>query len=107
MQDDSRQMQRFSIAMPAQISVKSDSPTKPSLDLFSRDVCSGGAFFVTEHPLDVGTKLMITMTIQPQHFTPSKGKQVQVNISGEVLRKEIDGMAVRFDRSYKMSTVGC
>ena len=105
MLDDHRQLQRFSIAVPARIETNSGSTTPPREELFSRDVSSGGAFFLTSHPLDVGTHVVVRMLLHPRRIGQAKGKGAQVTIAGEVLRTDAHGMAVRFHHHFKISSV--
>lgn len=74
-------------------------------ELFSRDVSSSGAYFLTTEPLDVGTRLMVSMLLNPQHQKRSRGRKARVTVGGMVLRKEQKGMAVRFDKAYKITSV--
>lgn len=105
MLDDNRQMQRFSISAPAQVELRGGSSSKTHMNLFSRDVCAGGAFFLTSNPLDVGTLVDIRMLLVPRHIRSQIGKKAQVTISGVVLRIDKNGMAIRFDHHYQMSSV--
>ena len=105
LQNDSRKVQRFIINFPAVI----ESHTGPSVDmnrkLISRDVSSGGAFFLTPDPLDVGTRLVVSMVLKSQHIKISKRRKARVTVGGRVLRKESKGMAVQFEKSYKITSV--
>ena len=105
MKQDNRLIQRFSIAVPARVTCNESASQNPCVELFSRDVCSGGAFFLTPQPYDAGTRVEVRMLLQPQHMASLGDKKAQVVISGKVLRSEKEGMAVRFDRRYKISSV--
>lgn len=105
MLDDQREMQRFSIAVPARVEPADEAPANPGPDLYSRDVCAGGAFFLTSQPLDVGTQVVVQMLLCPRDITASPGRKAQVTISGEVLRTDRNGIAVRFNSNYKITSV--
>ena len=105
MLDYTRKIQRFSIALPARVESNNGSSTKDGLDLFCRDVSAGGAFFLTSQPLDVGTHVVVRMLLEPVNLRQSLRKKAQVTICGEVLRTDETGMAVRFDRRYKISSI--
>ena len=102
---DNRLMQRFQIAIPAHIKPQSGPAAEKGIDLFSRDVCSGGAFFPTTEPLEVGTRVLVRMLLLPHHTAAPTGKTAEISLAGTILRIETEGMAVRFDSSYKISSV--
>jgi hypothetical protein len=102
MPNDSRQLQRFPIAIPANIEPVIAGDSKPCLNLISRDVCAGGAFFLTKQPLESGTKVMINMFLNHVRHTI---KKTSIKISGTIIRTEQKGMAVRFDKNYKISPI--
>jgi hypothetical protein len=67
------------------------------LELFTRDVSSLGAFFMTGNPLPVDTSLSMTL------FLPvGESERSKINVAGKVVRTENDGMAVRFNPSYTL-----
>ena len=105
MQPDSRKVQRFAITLPAFIESQTGHHAKSSRELLSRDVSSNGAFFLTSHPLEVGTRLVVRMVLKPQHIDSSGTRKALVTVGGHVLRKESEGMAVRFDKTYKIASV--
>jgi hypothetical protein len=100
MPDDNRQMQRFPIAIPADIEpIDGGEGSKLYLNLISRDVCAGGAFFLTAQPLKSGTQVMVNMFLKHVHHTI---ETTSIKISGTIIRTEQKGMAVRFDKNYKI-----
>jgi hypothetical protein len=70
------------------------------LELYTRDVSSDGAFFLTDDPPPVDTNLSLTLFL-PAGPTP-KGK---INVDGKVIRTEQNGMAVRFNPNYTLVAV--
>jgi hypothetical protein len=67
------------------------------LELFTRDVSSKGAFFVTDNPLPIDTTVAMTLFLPIGQFAISK-----IGIAGKVVRTEEQGMAVKFDPSYTL-----
>ncbi len=67
-----------------------------SLELFTRDVSSKGAYFYTGSPLPIDTGLAMTL------FLPVGQTTSKISVAGKVVRTEDDGMAVRFDPSYTL-----
>lgn len=93
---DRRQLQRFQLRTPAII--KATLPERETVaELYTRDICSGGAFFPTKHPLPQGINVSITLYLHPQ--------RVKVLTDGTVVRSESDGMAVAFGDQYRLVPV--
>ena len=98
---EKRKLERFNMEIPATISVTcADAPKK--LDMTTRDISSGGAYFRTNESLPVGTKMKInfflplkTIKTLPDHY-----ERVIVNVTGKILRIEPDGIGVCFDETY-------
>ncbi len=52
---EKRQMERFSLELPASLSMKDESGKQKAFELMTRNICAGGAFLLTDKPLSVGT----------------------------------------------------
>lgn len=100
-----RQMERFKLDVPAIITPKNrkESHRKRQLELRTRNICAGGAFILTDTPLDVGTD--VDVNLQLTFFTGSAEheKRSIIHISGSVIRTEPRGMAVKFKDKYQIS----
>jgi hypothetical protein len=73
-------------------------PHEAALELYTRDVSSEGAFFFTDRPLPVDSRLQMTLFLPAKGFGPSK-----IATHGEVVRTDRDGIAVHFNPSYTIS----
>jgi hypothetical protein len=93
-----RRLQRFDLPLPTTIEILGAKPdvTGTPLDSLTRDVSSGGAFFLTCDPLPVGTRVMAEMVLKAENLGLSSGYP-QVKATGYVVRAELSGMAVRFN----------
>lgn len=103
---DRRQLQRFPLRAPAII--KAAALDKETIaELYTRDICSGGAFFQTNHPLPAGISVDITLYLLISAFREWRGRphKVKVTTAGTVVRSEADGMAVAFADEYQMEPV--
>jgi hypothetical protein len=67
------------------------------VELFTRDVSSKGAFFLTLEPLPIDTALDMTLFLPVGRSLHSK-----ISVAGKVVRAEEEGMAVRFDPGYTL-----
>jgi hypothetical protein len=97
---EKRRMQRFSIALPAEIRL--DGQKSRFLSLISRDVCAGGGFYLTDRPLPIGTQVRIKMFLKPGGPGRTRVAGSQISVSGTVVRRDRSGMAVCFDKRYRI-----
>ncbi len=93
-----RKLERFDLALPAVIEILDLKPgmNGTSFDSFTRDISSGGAFFVTPDPLPVGTRVAVDMVLKTERLPPPSGYP-QVKAAGHVVRTEPTGIAVCFN----------
>jgi PilZ domain len=68
------------------------------VELFTRDVSSKGAFFLTSEPLPIDTTLDMTLFLPVGQTLHSR-----ISVAGKVVRTEDEGMAVRFDPGYTLA----
>jgi hypothetical protein len=76
-------------------------------ELYTRDISSQGAFFLTSNPFPEGSylRLKLFLYIQALQDLLDDDSEVGVDISGRVIRTENEGMAVLFDPGYEISTL--
>ena len=73
----------------------------------TKNVCSSGAYIAAEAPLNEGTlvKLELFLAVDRLLSIIGEHQKVKVRVKGEVVRANDEGMAVRFDRGYKITTL--
>ena len=100
-----RREQRFDLRLPARLETLSRHPdqTPVVLNLVTRDISSCGAFFPTEGALDIGTRVQVALVLIPERPRTSEVKRALIEVTGRVLRKEVMGMAVDFEKGYKLA----
>jgi len=94
-QDERRILSRFELR--ARSILKRLQDGEEILELFTRDVSSKGAFFLTSSPLPIETTLAITL------FLPIGQATSRLSVAGKVVRAEDEGMAVQFDPGYTLA----
>jgi len=110
---EKRKFERFDLQIETMLNVQDEAtnerlPMLLSRDrlpiLLSRDISCAGVFLVTDRPLPVGTRVALNLLLS-QHELGSKSKDERINIStsGKVVRRDDWGMAVEFDKMYKIS----
>jgi hypothetical protein len=97
-----RRLERFDLTLPTTIEILDPETgvSGTSFDSLTRDVSSGGAFFLTGDPLPIGTHVMADMVLKAEHLRHPSGYP-QIKTAGLVVRAEPTGMAVRFDGQYR------
>ena len=102
--EERRKLERFNLRLPAQIEITTPNlPNGAMLNLWTKDICSGGAFFATPEPLPAGTQVKIELTLHFEGLKNLKPNETRVNLSGTVVRPSSTGMAVRFDNGFEMT----
>jgi hypothetical protein len=100
---EQRKLQRFDLALASSIEILDAMQVmaKDPESCMTRDVSSGGAFFLTSHPLSTGTMVKVSMLLRPD--TPSQGSGCgQMQATGYVVRTEPTGMAVCFNKRCRI-----
>ena len=106
--EERRRLERFPLEMPARIR-QVQSPAEPDahkteMDGITRDVSSGGAFIKGGQPVSRGSELIIQLTLPLDKFKSLKNaKDVQIKVSGKVIRTEPSGFGVRFNDQYEIN----
>jgi hypothetical protein len=98
-----RKMERFSLELPALISMVDGSGIQKSFEAMTKNVCSGGAFFITDKPMSVGTDVKMGMILSIKKDNKFIEQKTYVDVSGSVIRTEKHGIAVCFDKKYNIS----
>lgn len=99
---DERKLERFTLELVASISITSEEGAEKNLKFNTSDISAGGAFFSTEQPLPVGTKIKIDMILPLDKLKKLKGKQAKIVVSGAVVRIDQEGMAISFKKDYQI-----
>lgn len=97
-----RRMERFDLELTAYLSRDDNSKNQKSFEFITSNICAGGAFFKTDTPLTVGTRAKLAIVLPLGKFKNVKHKKTHIHVSGSVIRTDQQGMAVSFDRKYKI-----
>ena len=100
---EKRKMERFSLELPARLTWSGKDKRHESMEQLTSNICAGGAFFKTQKPLLIGTDLKIIITLPLKKYKNIKSKISYIRVSGSVIRMDQQGMAIRFDKKYKIS----
>lgn len=97
-----RKAERFDMNLQAYVSVSNKAESKAPVSLTTKDVSMNGAYFTTQDPLPVGTKVEVDLIVKVGDGRSAGAKQAWVKASGAVYRIDDNGMAIRFDKDSKM-----
>jgi len=95
-------MERFSLELPARLAWTGKDKKHESIEQLTSNICAGGAFFKTQKPPSIGTELKINITLPLKKFKNIKSKKSYISVSGSVIRMDQQGMAICFDKKYKI-----
>jgi hypothetical protein len=102
---DRRKVERFSLELLAEITVKTTEEMVRVLHFRTRDISCGGAFFSGVNPLPKGTPVRVNLTLSADRSKRLMGAQARVEISGIVKRSEPSGMAICFNADYHIMPI--
>ncbi|MDM8557096.1 PilZ domain-containing protein [Desulfococcaceae bacterium HSG7] len=100
---DERSDRRFLLDLPATVSVRKTSLAQKPLKLKTANISSGGAFFKTPYFLPVGTQVKIDVELAIDEVKKMKRTKALIKFSGVVIRTQENGMAVSFNKNYKIT----
>jgi hypothetical protein len=105
--DNRRHMERFDLQAPMKIEVRKRAGRREVLTCVTRDISSMGAFVETDRPLPEGVPLRLELLLTLDMLERIVGNAgARVKVRGKVLRTEEGGMAIQFERGFKIVAAG-
>jgi hypothetical protein len=99
---ENREMERYSLEIPAHVELANEQGEE-RLEYVTQDVCSGGAFFHTDQPMPIGTKLKVDLVVPIDQLKKIESDRVLIKVNGDVVRIGEKGMAVRFKKKFTIT----
>ncbi|MDD5724481.1 MAG: PilZ domain-containing protein [Syntrophales bacterium] len=101
-----RKLERFPLKLPARIFVDGEGGEEAAcFDATTSDICAGGAFFYTDTPLPVGTEMYVDLVLPLDELKKIEGRRANIKVRGAVIRTGKRGMAISFDKKYRISPI--
>ena len=97
-----REFERFDLELLARVEVETPGREIEPFSLKTSNISAGGAFFPIAEPLSEGTKVQLNLLLVVEKLKKLTGYECHIKVKGTVVRSEEAGMAVRFQRNYKM-----
>lgn len=99
-----RKLERYKLQVPAKIELIGAAGKKEKLQLQTRDISANGAFFTSEKPVSEGVHVSLELVLSMEKLQQLIGKKskIELKINGTVIRSDPEGIAVSFDKKYKI-----
>ena len=94
-----RLVERYDMKVPARLYPDADGDDTSTRFVLTRDISSNGAYFHTTAPGIYADRVKIELLLQVPSLDDG-AKYMYMNTSGEVLRRDEAGIAVRFDDDH-------
>lgn len=96
-----RALERFDLELPGLVEIIDSPQNKVCCYPMTRDLSGDGGYFHTKNPLAENTRIKIGLIFEINKPKSETGKaHFFLEFTGQVIRAEENGMAVRFDRNY-------
>ena len=113
MSTEQRSKERFSLHLQAKISYRHSEDQSPIIDTVAANISAGGAFLKTTHPFPMAAKVRVEFFLSFDDLRRLKfilsteslknltGKNLWVCATAIVIRQEVDGVGIIFDKDYQ------
>jgi len=100
--EEKRTYERFDLKVPIKIKLDKPETDEGEFIFTTNNICAGGAFFHTEKQIPEGMKVNLDFVISIDKLKEFVNSQCRIIVSGEVIRRDSTGMAVRFEEDYEI-----
>jgi Tfp pilus assembly protein PilZ len=94
-----RLQERLDIEINAFITYQNQDGNANSIQISTKNISSGGAYFPADQALQIGQEVAIDLYLPLEYIRSLGGKMVLIKAAGKVVRKDTDGVAVAFDNN--------
>ena len=101
--NEKREMERFLLELPVIITWTCKDKKSNSIEQMTSDISACGAFFKTQKSLLIGTNVKIIIMLSLDKFHNLESKASYISVSGSVTRTDQQGMAICFDKKFRIS----
>jgi len=103
---EKRKVERFNLHIEAILNVQNEARMDKAPILSTRDISCAGVFLTTSNPLPIDTRVDLDFLLNQNELdsgSPKEDARINISTSGKVVRTNEQGMAVEFDKLYKVS----
>ena len=100
---EKRTLERYSLKISARVKILTRKKRVEGFVAQTQNISSSGVFLSVDHQLSEGCKVLIDMSLPIERLIEAlgEGHPVRVQVEGRVIRRCVDGIAVRFNRKYR------
>jgi hypothetical protein len=104
---EKRKLERFELHAPVRLLLETAGNREEEYELTTRDLSSGGAFLYSPQPIPEGAKARMEILISLDTIQKLMGENgwARVRVKGQVIRSDSNGVAIRFESSYKITAL--
>ncbi len=103
---DRRSIARFALEVPARVEILKESGEREILQLRTKNISASGAFLYSPRPLPQGRLSMeIVLCVKTLKQILRDHRDVRLTLSGNVVRVENAGIAVKFSKKYLIQPI--
>lgn len=102
---EKRKVDRFDLHIETILNVQDEAIMDKVPILLTRNISCSGVFLTTSSPLPIDTRVDLDLLLNQNELDSGslKNKRINISTSGKVVRTNGQGMAVEFDKLYKIS----
>jgi hypothetical protein len=100
--DERRKLERFNLVIPTRLVLTNNNQEAEVFEINTCNISAGGALFKTTHRIPRGTRVNLNFVLPIENLARILGVNSFVKIKGKIIRIDMDGMAVSFDRNYEI-----
>jgi hypothetical protein len=102
---EKRKVDRFDLHIETILNVQDEAIMDKVPILLTRNISCSGVFLTTSNPLPIDTRVDLDLLLNQNELDSGslKNKRINISTSGKVVRTNGQGMAVEFDKLYKIS----
>ena len=100
--DEQRKHERFSLVIPTRLILSNDNLDAEVIEINTCNICAGGAYFKSNQTIPEGTRVNMDFVLPIENLARMLGVNSFVKIKGKVIRVDVEGVAVSFDKNYEI-----
>jgi hypothetical protein len=100
-----RCVERYDFCLPVKLTPDAEECDEKKSTLMTKDIGIGGIFLETEAPLIPGSRVNMEITFPLDRLQSLRSKKMFINVPGEVIRCNKQGMALEFEERYEYSSI--
>lgn len=100
--DERRKLERFNLVIPTRLVLTNNNKEAEVFEINTCNISAGGAFFKTTHGIPKGMLVNLNFVLPIENLARILGVTSFVKIKGKIIRVDMEGIAVSFERNYEI-----